>query len=267
MIKLLRFLTLALVFGLVFSCQQEGVDPNGISEDTLAKIAALGLSTDKVTFDAESGGYLVEGDILLMEEDLHQIPEDFRIPNLEQYRTFNLVTALPRTITCYMEVAKRGLPSSYLAALDEAIARYNAENLSITFQRVSSPNADISFVRGNGSYLASAGFPTAGGDPHNEIKVNSRYLGRNPNTDYLATILSHEMGHCIGFRHTDWMDRSYSCGGATSNEGQETSGVGAVRIGNTPAGPDPGSFMLACIGSNQNRPFNANDVDALNFLY
>jgi hypothetical protein len=77
--------------------------------------------------------------------------------------------------------------------------------------------------------------------------------------------MAHEVGHCIGFRHTDYADRSYSCGGAYANEG--ASSVGAIYIPGTAVGPDPNSFMLACIGRNENRPFNANDRTALNYLY
>jgi hypothetical protein len=49
------------------------------------------------------------------------------------------------------------------------------------------------------------------------------------------------------------------------NEGAST--VGAILIPGTPSGPDPNSWMLACIGADQNRPFNANDKTALNYLY
>jgi hypothetical protein len=81
----------------------------------------------------------------------------------------------------------------------------------------------------------------------------------------VATILAHEIGHCIGFRHTDYMDRSYSCGGSATNEG--ASSVGAILIPGTPSGPDANSFMLACIASGANRPFNNNDKTALDYLY
>ena len=74
------------------------------------------------------------------------------------------------------------------------------------------------------------------------------------------------MGHCIGFRHTDWMNRAYSCGTGGS-EGQQTSGVGAVLIPGTPSGPDSGSWMLACLSASTNRQFNNNDKTALNYLY
>jgi hypothetical protein len=113
--------------------------------------------------------------------------------------------------------------------------------------------------------LASAGFPTSTGEPYSQVKVNSNAIGASPSATYLGTILAHEIGHCIGFRHTDYMDRSYSCGGAYSNEGAST--VGAINIPGTPTTADAGSWMLACIGSGQSRPFNSNDKTALNYLY
>ncbi|MCA8831370.1 M57 family metalloprotease [Hymenobacter pini] len=232
-----------------------------ISAEALTQIRQQGFSAANVTRD-DDGSYVVEGDIRLSPEQLSQPAsvQLLRVGKDEQYRTTNLVTGLPRVITVSIS---NQLPSSYVAGLDEALARYNAQNLQLTFQRVSSGGA-ISIVKASGSYLASAGFPS-GGAPYNQVKVNSRAIGTNPVTGYLATILAHEIGHCIGFRHTDYMDRSYSCGGSTSNEGAST--VGAILIPGTPADADPNSWMLACIGSGQSRPFNSNDRAALGYLY
>ena len=231
------------------------------SEESLAKIYALGFSNKDVSMD-EEGNYVVEGDILLSQASLYAAPEMqfLRVGAEEQYRTYNLVTALPRVIK--VSVSSK-LPSSYKAALDEALGRYNAENLLITFQRVSS-NGDISIVKAAGNYLASAGFPTSSGAPYNQVKVNSNALNGQPQAT-IASVLAHEIGHCIGFRHTDYMNRAYSCGGSAVNEGAST--VGAVHIEGTPTGPDANSWMLSCIGSGQNRPFNANDKVALGYLY
>jgi hypothetical protein len=259
--KLLSMATIALV-GTILSCQTDDslTSKQELSTETLAKIRNLGFSTNGAI--AVDGGYLVEGDIMLHDHDLNggHDPKYLLIAEAEQYRTTNLVKNLPRTIR--VSISSQ-LPASYVAALDEALGRYNAQNLTLTFQRVSS-GADISIVRGNGSYLASAGFPTSQGAPYGSVKVNSRAIGNQPQST-VATILAHELGHCIGFRHTDYMDRSYSCGGAYANEGAST--VGAILIPGTPSGPDSGSFMLACIGSGQNRPFNANDRTALGYLY
>lgn len=232
-----------------------------VSNDVLDRIFQLGFSNKNVIKD-EDGNYLVEGDIVLSAASLGSSPDRqfLRVGTEEQYRTNNLVTGLPRVITVSIDSK---LPASYVPALDEALARYNAQGLRITFQRVSS-NASISLVKGNGSYLASAGFPTSGGAPYNSVKVNSRAIGNQPQST-VASVIAHELGHCIGFRHTDYMDRSYSCGGQPVNEG--SSSIGAVLVPGTPSGPDPNSWMLACIGSGQNRPFNSNDRTALAYLY
>ncbi|MBX0290844.1 zinc-dependent metalloprotease [Hymenobacter sp. HSC-4F20] len=255
---------LAMLTTALGSCSEKEAVVNkqqDISADALSQIRQLGFSAANVQRD-EDGNYVVEGDIVLSAADLSSraAVQLLRVGQAEQYRTTNLVTGLPRTIT--VSISSQ-LPSSYVAGLDEAIARYNAQNLQLTFTRVSS-GGNISIARGNGSYLASAGFPT-GGNPYGEVKVNSRAIGNAPAQAYLATILAHEIGHCIGFRHTDYMDRSYSCGGATSNEGAST--VGAILIPGTPAAADPNSWMLACIGTGQSRPFNANDRTALSYLY
>ena len=253
---------LLLVLGLG-SCQEEPevAQQTDISTETLEKIYQMGFGTKDV--QRVDNGYLVEGDIFLSESTLNdkQDPKFLRVGETEQYRTTNLVSAA-KYPTITVSISSQ-LPSSYVDALDEAIARYNAQNLTIKFQRVSS-DADISLIKGSGSYLASAGFPTSTGDPFNQVKVNARAIGNQPQGT-VASILAHEIGHCIGFRHTDYMDRSYSCGGSTANEGAST--VGAVHVPGTPTTADPNSWMLACIGSGVNRPFNANDKTALSYLY
>jgi len=237
-----------------------------ISQDVLASISKLGFSTDQVI--AKNGGYLVEGDILLTDENLNQQSQspNLRIADVEQYRTTNLVK-VPRTIT----VSVSNLTEPYSKATDVAIARYNALNLKMKFKRVSS-NGDIDIVGFNegpdGGYitLGSSGFPTNSGDPYAQVLMNTNpdAYGPNPDVQYLASVLVHEVGHCIGFRHTDYMNRAYSCNGRKINEGQAD--LGSVRIPGTPSKPDAESFMLSC-SNGGNRVFNTNDVVALKYLY
>jgi hypothetical protein len=252
---------------LVVSCKKEAAPANQeVSDEVLGQIKAMGFSTDGV--QSMDGGYLVEGDIFISPEQLGQKTNgpSLIIAQEEQYRTTNLVNALPRTISVSLD-SRLSRTAGYTQALQEMVNRYNALNLQLRFQVVSS-GATISFVRGSGSFLASAGFPTSTGNPHNRVTVNSTALGQGTSSsfiNYLATVMAHELGHCIGFRHTDYMNRAYSCGGSATNEGAST--VGAVLIPGTPSGPDAGSWMLACIGSGQNRPFNTNDRTALDYLY
>jgi hypothetical protein len=166
------------------------------------------------------------------------------------------------------------LGTAYVQGTDLAISRYNALNGQLTFQRITSGTPDITIVGFNqgpqGGYitLGSSGFPTSSGDPYNQIKMNTNQYayGSNPDVNYVGSVIQHELGHCIGFRHTDYMDRSYSCGGRKVNEEKPPSGLGAVLIPGTPSGPDANSWMLAC-SNGGNRTFNANDVIAMNYLY
>ena len=255
-------LILSLICITFFSCKKSSTESSTqdvISQDALDKILALGFSNKNVTKD--EGNYVVEGDILISESDLNSRPESqfLRVGSEEQYRTYNLVTTGgDREIT--VSISSR--ISQFTDDLDEAIRRFNAEGLQLTFRRVQS-GGEIEIVRGGGNYLASAGFPS-GGNPYGQVKLNPNAVGNQP-LGTVASILAHEIGHCIGFRHTDYMNRSYSCGGQAVNEG--SSSVGAVHIPGTATGPDANSWMLSCIGSGQNRPFNTNDRTALNYLY
>jgi len=260
--KLLALATLFVAVVLV-SCEvTESFQEDEISDVTLSQISKLGFSTENVM--RTDGGYLVEGDIILHDHDLAgpANQSNLRIAEVEQYRTFNLVKNLPRTIT--VSTSGRGFPTGLSDAVNAAISRYNAENLGITFQRVSSSgNIDISLVN-TGQYIASAGFPDSNGNPYPSVKYAKKYSTYG--LDFMTTVIAHEIGHCIGFRHTDYMNRAFSCGSG-GNEGQETSGVGAVHIPGTPTGPDEGSWMLACLSATTNRPFNSNDKVALDYLY
>jgi len=239
-----------------------------VSQQTMAQIKALGFSTQNVQKVDE--GYLVEGDIILTSELLNSTPDQklLRIANNEQYRTTNLVQRLPRTVS----VLVSNLGSAYVAGTDTAIARYNALNGQIHFVRITSGTPDITIVgfsqgpRYGYITLGSSGFPTASGDPYNQVKMNTNKFayGSNPDVLYVGSVIQHELGHCIGFRHTDYMDRSYSCGGSYSNEG--ASDIGAILIPGTPSGPDANSWMLAC-SNGGNRTFNANDKIAMDYLY
>lgn len=245
-----------------------------VPSNITSQLVNLGFDvTDKAPLVTD-GGFIVEGDIFLSANDIATMSEATRLPNEEQYSTNNLVsTSGSRTITIYAPSGRKGYSAGMLAGLDLAITRYNAENLEISFQRVtSSGGADISMTRlskrdERRGVLGSAGFPTSSGDPYNNIKMSgileSSY---GLSTAGIATIIGHEMGHCIGFRHTDYFNRSISCGGSADNEG--SAGIGANLIPGTPSGASASaiSWMLACTDGGD-RPFNNDDQTALDFLY
>lgn len=268
MMKVTKMLAFCGMATLAFSgCQkqEEVAVKQDISAITAGQVKSLGFTTQDMK--AVQGGVVVEGDIFLSNEMLSSKSGSsfLRVGDDEQYRTTNLVTGLPRVLTVSLSSQ---FPAVYTTAITEAIRRYNAANLQLTFQLVTSGTANIPVTYaadlGPGVLGQSGGFPDAAGNPAPGFKLVPNVIG-NQTYQAIATIMAHEMGHCIGFRHTDYYNRQYSCGGRKSNEGAST--VGAILIPGTPSQADPNSWMLACVGNNVDRPFNANDVTALNYLY
>lgn len=240
------------------SCTKDVKESEEIPQEVITRLADLGFNTSNVQKIDE--GYLVEGDIIIPAHRLNENPDQvkLRIAEVEQYHTNNLVKNTPRTI----RVSTSGITGALSDAVDDALARYNAQNLQLTFTRVSSGgDINIKLVKTR-RYIASAGFPDRQGNPYPEVKYSDGYS--NFSNGFMTTVIAHELGHCIGFRHTDYMDRSYSCGSG-GNEGSGS--VGAIHIPGTAEGPDRASWMLACLSRTTDRPFNNDDKIALDYLY
>ena len=78
-------------------------------------------------------------------------------------------------------------------------------------------------------------------------------------------MITHEIGHTIGLRHSDFFNLSISCG-ATGSEGD--AGVGAIHVPGTPTGATRGgSVMNTCFQTIEAGDFAASDVNALTALY
>jgi hypothetical protein len=179
----------------------------------------------------------------------------------EQYRTTNLVgTAV--TKICINPTSTFNSYTRLSQGLDAAIANYNNLGLRIFFQRGGTGcTANITAQTTSGSG-GSAGFPS-GGYPYGTINIGT---GLNTySVDVNEHVITHELGHAIGFRHSDYYNRSISCGSG-GNEGD--SGVGAIHISGTPTTATVGgSIMNACFRSTETGEWTSSDVTALNALY
>ncbi|RYZ19174.1 MAG: protease, partial [Chitinophagaceae bacterium] len=247
---------------------------NEITAAEKALVASAGFNSN--WFEKTSDGkYLVEGDILLTKAQLLEMEgkrpsNNFIVADEEHYRTYNIV-ATPngtRNITVSMT---SGFPAYFYTALDKAIARYNSYGLRITFSKVSSGgNIVISAANlgtsGGGCILGQAsGFPDASGNPAKGFTLsNSSCATSYINTEEKADeVIAHEMGHCIGFRHTDYKKRN-SCG---PGAGESAGSIGAVHIAGTPTSVSGSydSWMMACTNGKAN--FNGDDGIALTTVY
>jgi len=179
-----------------------------------------------------------------------------------QYSTTNLVSSSVKTI-CVNGSAYTGTLST---ALNNAIANYNSQNLSFTMTRTSGSTVGCDAVikankvSGNGG---EAGFPS-GGLPYSQINIGTKIATYG--TAVTTHVITHELGHCIGFRHSDYYNRAISCGGSASNEG--SAGIGANNIPGTPTTATAnGSIMNSCFNLGSTGVWTSTDVTALDVLY
>jgi hypothetical protein len=263
--------------GTIVGCQKNSTEAvsNVATQDEKSLVAAAGFNSNWFEKTRE-GKYLIEGDMLLTKAQLEEMAgkgstHNFIVANEEHYRTYNVVST-PSTGSRVITVRLTdGFPPYYSDGLNQALSRYNSYGLKITFQRVST-GGDIVVTASNlgtsggGCILGQAsGFPDAAGNPSSGFTLSNSSCA----TSYISDankadeVIAHEIGHCIGFRHTDYKRRS-SCG---PGFGESAGSIGAVHIPGTPTNVNGSynSWMMAC--TNGNPAFNEDDGIALTYVY
>lgn len=181
----------------------------------------------------------------------------------EQYHTTNVISrGLGRICVDGLTFTE----AVFSHALDRAIQNYEEQPLS--FAMVRTPSIGCSFtitaVLEAGPAGGHSGFPS-GGVPFGSITIRDGL--RASSEDTVTQVITHELGHTIGFRHSDYFDRSISCGGTPVNEGTEN---GAILIPSTPAGATKGgSIMNSCFDDSplDTGRFTSTDITALLIMY
>lgn len=271
---------LMLFSGILFtSCEKEesleestlfsNQEQQDISKETLSKISALHFNSKDVKvidFLLPDGSteetFLIEGDILMNAKQLNQlVPANI---DTKQYRTNNLVSS-PRNINVigYTGGSGQGLTSKQRSALQRAISNYNALNIglnfTLTFGTNYTPYDIVVYQNSNGQAGGVAGFPS-GGNPYKYVQIYSGMENYSLGTN--EHVITHEIGHTVGLRHTDWYSRE-SCGQSGESAGSD----GAVHIPGTPTTYDSNSVMLSCFSANESGNFGVYDEVALEYLY
>ena len=223
---------------LFFSCEKKKMsdtkdfqEEKVVTQDVLQKLESLNLNTNDVEIinvEFPDGtfkeSYLVEGDIAIDSEQLAGMDIYGGIGE-KQYRTYNLVSS-PKTINVIGYTGgSYALTSKMKTALQWAVNNYNRINIGLTFNLTFGTNyssKDMVIYKTSGAAGGMAGFPS-GGKPYKWVQI---FSGTDSyNTNIIEHVITHEMGHCVGLRHTDWATRQ-SCGQSGESAGSD----GAVHI-------------------------------------
>lgn len=267
----------------MFSCNISDLEENdiekvvstGITDEALSKfIIASGFDSTKVTDHGDF--YLIEECIIIDKKALNEGRYDVlkQFPENAHARTTNLVGGNPGINKTIRVKIDSSIPTSgvdnWRTEIQQALQDYNSiRNFRLKFQLVTTGSYDIliraaypnEFGSIHNSVIAAASWPT-NGNPGNSIAINLTF---NNNWTVPSAVkrynINHEIGHCLGFRHTNW-----SLVGEPANYPGYPDYPGAIHIQGTWDDVD-GSVMNAGTPTHSWNGFNWIDALAFKTVY
>ncbi|NVJ05923.1 protease [Myxococcus sp. AM001] len=240
------------------------VGPTGPAEkdETIADLVEAGFPAEDIS--VVNGAVYVGGDAHVPPEAAWEMLQPGE-GSAEHYRTTNLIGP-DITRICVNPNTEFQSISLFIRGLDMAIANYNNLGLRFYFMRGTSTScsASISIRPASLGTGHAAGFPS-NGRPYSIINIGTGLSSYN--VDVVEHVITHSLGHTIGLRHTDYYNRSISCGSGTGGSPSPTGG-GVIVIPGTPTTPTPGgSIMNTCFPLDTDGEFTQYDITALRALY
>lgn len=201
------------IIGIVFvSCQKEGAIENKdgspmevtpVGDQAKIDYLAKELGFDPKTIEVQDSFLVVEGDMLFNKADfwkLYQLPKD--TSRLKTHYRYKYLVTVTSTIRIKIN---SDVPSTWKTAIRSAISKWNGLGRLSFVEVTSNPHITVTYQCGFSSnkMLAAGAPPSSNGSPGSTIAINKCYNGASISSSQRLRAMVHEMGHTIGFTHTD----------------------------------------------------------------
>lgn len=197
-----------LVSTLLFSCKKEQAAKQPQEDPEIAALTdylvGQGFEAKAIVF--KDGKFTIDKDILITAEEVRaRIKSEAAsgVPTTEHRRGPYLISSTySSNVKLYIDPA---VPAAWVSAVQGAVANWNAvSNSGIGMSIVSSQSASNTRVFmgfENASWIARAYLPSSNGRPGVSVEINSNYNSLPASQKLFA--ITHELGHTIGFYHTN----------------------------------------------------------------
>jgi hypothetical protein len=230
--------------------------PSGTDQDMTERIVTMGFRRDMIVDEGDH--FRVEGDVIIEKRNLtgprlDQARTPVRGPAY-QWHTTNLVSQANMARGLRVNLSGISGNSAWTNAVRSALNNYSTPQGNKIHISEGTP-ADITFSFGTlpAGVIAQASFP-ASGLPGTTVTISTAYAS-SLSSSQKRWAMVHEIGHTIGYRHSNWQAN-----------GESSTPFGAIQVPGTPSS-DLGSVMQAVLPSGSWSGFNSYDVLTNQYAY
>lgn len=206
---------------------------NPASEEEISKMKlylaqTTGIKESLIIYDAGRQAFIMHGDILISTKDVQGYmktkPYSTGAPSTEQYRWPYLLNS---NIVSNIRIKDNINDPAWKKALRDAIKYWNNYNLLGSSTRITftiySDNTTYDLVANDSWYevsntIAYAYLPKSNGTTGDSLRINTYYNYFSP--ELKAMTIAHELGHVIGFTHSDGSGGGSLIPGTIANDNQ-----------------------------------------------